>query len=149
MTVLFLTIDPGHKECGLATRWQSGGNIGSHHLPLSELSAQLNHWKGAWNIESVVALVERSRCTIPRFRAHRAAANACIKAIKMTWPRRNKVITIGPQDWQRRMIKNCPGKDTKERSLFRAILDGYTGDNHNEADAWNMLTLLMAQEGMK
>jgi len=142
-TTLLLAVDPG-ATCGYA--WKIAGiNNESGTSELVRIGGFLENLKlmaQSYGATRVIAIVERSTTKSPRYRAHAADANKVIDAIKRTWPRRNTIHTVDPRTWQPAMLKGAPGADTKAQSIYRARLDGYQGDDHNEADARNLRTYL-------
>ena len=144
MTVLYLAIDPGHEKCGVA--WHSD-RLWYRTCPLAELFIVLLGIREQSPGVRIVAIVERTTTKSPRYRSCVSAANACIAAIRKTWPRRNRIITVDPRTWQAAMLKGLPG-DTKAQSIARAAIDGVATDDDNVADAVNMLNYLRSTEGL-
>ncbi len=123
---LFLAIDPG-ATCGFGWKLRSDPEIYHGSVALAAIGDRLERIGTLGtgyrhSFMNIVAFIERSTTKKPWYRAHRADANKCADAIKKLWPRRNKIYFIDPRTWQKGMLKNAPGLNTKQQSLFVASL---------------------------
>lgn len=139
MTPRYLAIDPGVKACGLA--WRTGRympilvnncNVRGLYETLSDIKhdllkvpthAVIEQANGYGNIKAAFALAEARGCII----------EACERA-GMT------IIRVHVATWQSAMLAKSSKKgDSKERSIQSAKSIGVDTDDHNVADAVNML----------
>lgn len=139
MTPRYLAIDPAVKACGLA--WRTGRNkpilvdtwsVNQIHNALSAIKhdllkvpthAVIEQANGYGNIKAAFALAE----------ARGRIIEACERA-GLT------VIRVHVATWQSAMLRKSSKKgDSKERSIESAKSLGVVTDDHNIADAVNML----------
>jgi len=110
-TTLFVGVDPGRKG-GLAffvpgqetvsvMRVIGAPSMTSPLPVLAEMAASGEY--------ELCAVVERCRATMPKFRAHRAAANLWIGYLRSQFARHNSIRTADPQAWQSSLGVQKPG----------------------------------------
>jgi hypothetical protein len=137
----YLAIDPGVKECGMA--WRSGtGNsiitvcahVESDEMPAAICEAALNGAK--------FAVIEQANGFGPNVKAAFALCEArgrIIEACLRGHPLRG-LIRLNVSTWQSAMLgKKREKGDTKKRSIESARSLGVDTDDHNIADAVNIL----------
>ena len=134
----YIAIDPG-KKCGVAIRVTTSWQGPPWACDLTNIESIFRAIDCVNEPDRVTVFLEKMSGTWRGSKDHRGHANLVIAAVKRVWPRRNKIHLIEPKVWQAAMLKNVPGKDTKEQSINRAKIDGHNVTDHNEADAVNIL----------
>jgi hypothetical protein len=141
-----LAIDPGGRFAGLAL-WHSQKLEGFDCMIDMDFNVQTLARLAGLMLDPALHLLIVSEYPTPGTPCGpqvRQAANILIARLKKLYPKRAKVIKVVPQTWQSRVTKGLPGKNPKDRSLYRARLDYYIGPellkSLDIADALNLLT---------
>jgi len=109
-----IAIDPA-KKCGVANK-EIGESFHDTTVNVVDIMDLKQHLKGIQGKRFLV-IIERSTCTTPMFRAHRAHANNAASVARSLWPRMNKIVFVDPQEWQRAVLGKFPKGKSKVWSM--------------------------------